>query len=111
MPQGAGSGSAGEKIHAVVQMHHKVTSVASKVVYLLRQFFTAESVRLSDLFEGLTKQTDRVALFLAILELTRHGRTYISDDGTKIMLRQRDALLSGRRQRRSAETAAAEAQD
>ncbi len=103
MPQGASEGRAGEKIHAVVQMHHKVTSVASKVVYLLRQFFTAESVRMADLFDGLTKRTDRVALFLAILELTRHGRTYISDDGTMIMLRQRDALLTGKRQRRQAE--------
>ena len=104
MPQGAGDGKAGEKIHAVVQMHHKVTSVASKVVFLLRQFFTAESVRMDDLFAGLTRRTDRVALFLAILELTRHGRTYISDDGTMIMMRERDALLTGKRQRRAADS-------
>lgn len=95
-------GNVGEKIHAVVQMHHQVTSVGSKVVYLLRQFFTAEKVNLNVLFDGVTKKSDRVALFLAILELTRHGRTYISDDGTEILMRDRDALLTGRRQRKQA---------
>ena len=83
----------GEKIHAVVQAHHQVTSVASKVVYLLRQFFTQEAVSLTALFDGLTERTDRVALFLAILELTKSGRTYISDDGTQILMRSREKLL------------------
>ena len=100
LPQGEGS-KVGEKIHQMVQAHHEVTSVASKVVFLLRQFFTAESVRIADLFEGLTKRTDRVALFLAILELTKSGRTYISDDGTQILMRCRDSLLTGKRQRRA----------
>lgn len=103
MPQGASEGNAGEKIHAVVQMHYQVTSVASKVVFLLRQFFTAETVSMAELFEGLTARTDRVALFLAILELTRSGRTLISDDGTMILMKNRDDLLTGKRQRRYAQ--------
>lgn len=101
MPQGEHEGKLGEKIHEVVQAHHQVTSVFSKVVYLLRQFFTAESVSLAELFEGLTRRTDRVALFLAVLELTRAGRTAISEDGTYIVMRDRCALLQGKRQRRS----------
>ena len=60
----------------------------------------------SDLFDGLTRRTDRVALFLAILELTKSGRTYISDDGTEVLMKDRDALLTGKRQRRMAEPAA-----
>lgn len=100
MPQGKSEGNVGDKIHAVVQMHHQVTSVASKVVFLLRQFFTREAVRIDDLYEGLTKRTDRVALFLAILELTKSGRTYISEDGTQILMKNRGALLTGKRQRR-----------
>ena len=99
LPQG-GEGNVGEKIHAVVQMHHQVTSVASKVVYLLRQFLTAESVRMADLFEGLTRKTDRVALFLAVLELTRSGRTCLSEDNTVIYMKNRSELLAGKRQRR-----------
>lgn len=102
MPQGKSEGNLGEKIHEVVQLHHQVTSVASKVVFLLRQFFTREAIRMDDLFDGLTKRTDRVALFLAILELTKSGRTYISDDGTQILMKDRDALLTGKRQRRMA---------
>ena len=99
LPQG-GEGNVGEKIHAVVQMHHQVTSVASKVVYLLRQFLTKENVRMADLFEGLTRKTDRVALFLAVLELTRSGRTCLSDDNIVIYMKDRSELLSGKRQRR-----------
>ena len=95
-----GEKNVGEKIHAVVQMHHQVTSVASKVVYLLRQFLTAENVRMADLFDGLTRKTDRVALFLAVLELTKSGRTCLSEDGTMIYMRNREELLSGKRQRR-----------
>ena len=106
MPQGKSEGTLGDRIHAVVQMHHSVTSVASKVVYLLRQFFTHERIRMNDLFDGLTRRTDRVALFLAILELTKSGRTYISDDGTEVLMKDRDALLTGKRQRRMAEPAA-----
>ncbi len=102
MPAGKSEANVGEKIHAVVQMHHQVTSVASKVVYLLRQFFTRERVRMADLFDGLTKRTDRVALFLAILELTKSGRTYISEDGTEILMKHRGELLTGKRQRRRA---------
>ena len=100
MPVGASEGRIGEKIHAVVQMHHQVTSVSSKVIFLLRQFFTKEKVNLNALFSTVTKKSDRVALFLAVLELTRHGRTYLSDDGTEILMRDRSALLTGRRQRR-----------
>ena len=102
MPSGKAENNVGEKIHAVVQMHHQVTSVASKGVYLLRQFFTRERVRMADLFDGLTKRTDRVALFLAILELTKSGRTYISEDGTEILMKHRSDLLTGKRQRRRA---------
>lgn len=100
LPVNEAAGKVGAKIHAVVQMHHQVTSVSSKVIFLLRQFFTQEKVNLNVLFTGVTGKSDRVALFLAVLELTRHGRTYISDDGTEILMRDRSALLTGRRQRR-----------
>ncbi|MBR3267598.1 MAG: segregation/condensation protein A [Oscillospiraceae bacterium] len=103
MPQGMDSGKLGDKIHAVVQMHHQVTSVESKIIFLLRQFLSVESLSISELFIGLSKRTDRVALFLAILELTRHGRICISDDGTQVMMKDRSKLLSGKRQRRQRE--------
>lgn len=100
LPDSEKNRTAGEKIHAVVQMHHQVTSVSSKVIFLLRQFFTKDKVNLNALFSTVTVKSDRVALFLAVLELTRHGRTYISDDGTEILMRDRSTLLTGKRQRR-----------
>ena len=48
-------------------------------------------------------KTDRVALFLAVLELTKSGRTCLSDDGTMIYMKDRAALLAGKRQRRREE--------
>lgn len=105
LPKGMAEGRLTEKIQAMVQAHHQVTSVNSKVVFLLRQFFTAETISINALFDGLTRRTDRVALFLAILELTRHGRLCISDDGTQLMMKQRETLLSGKRQRRLREAA------
>ncbi len=101
-PEREKNAAAGERIHAVVQMHHQVTSVGSKVVFLLRQFFHAESVSMAQLFDGLTRRTDRVALFLAILELTKAGRTRISEDGTTLVMPDRQSLLTGKRQRRMA---------
>lgn len=93
LPQGIGDGKRlDEKIHAVVQMHHQVTSVFSKVVSLLRQFFIKDTVEISGLFDDLTERTDRVAMFLAILELTKSGRILISDDGTALTMRDRKQL-------------------
>ncbi len=93
------------KIHEVVQMHHQVTSVFSKVVYILRQFFKHEAVNISALFADLTQRTDRVAAFLAILELTKSGRILISDDGTTLTMRSREGLCSGKRIRHARESA------
>lgn len=103
MPQGEREGNAA-RIRAVVQANRQVTSVGSKVIYLLRQFFTAESVSLTLLFDGLSSVTDRVALFLAILELTKAGRTRISDDGTEIWMPNRERLLQGGKNARTRRT-------
>jgi len=101
MPKGISEGKIGEKIHAVVQAHHQVTSVNSKIVFLLRQFFHTDKVSMAAIFDGLRRRTDRVALFLAILELTRHGRIYLSEDGTTIMMKRREDLLYGKRRRKT----------
>ena len=41
------------------------------------------------LYEGVTDHSARVATFLAVLELTRHGRITISDDNTMIFFKGR----------------------
>ncbi len=92
-----------EKIHAVVKQQY-VTTVSSKVVFILRQFFHTEALSLTVLFDGLRTRTERVALFLAILELTKAGRILISEDGTMLTMRKREDLLTGKRIRRMAES-------
>lgn len=99
LPQGEEGGKRLDaKIHEMVQAHHHVTSVFSKVVYILRQFFVTDTVIISGLFDDLPERTDRVAVFLAILELTKAGRILISEDGTALSMRNRAQLMGHKRQ-------------
>lgn len=69
-----------EKLQAVV--NRKYVSVMSKVVYVLRSLHRNEHVYLDAMYSDIRERSARVALFLAVLELTKHGRICISDDNT-----------------------------
>lgn len=71
-----------DRIQAVVQQ--RVVSVISKVVYVLRRLYAEGSVRVDNLYEGMTDRSARVATFLAMLELTKTGRTRLSEDNTEL---------------------------
>lgn len=73
------------KINAVVQQ--KVVSVISKVVYVLKNLYKHGKSRIDSLFDGMTGRSERVATFLAILELTKSGRIMISDDNSEIFFK------------------------
>lgn len=75
-----------QKINAVVQQ--KVVSVISKVVYVLKNLYKHGKSRIDSLFDGMTGRSERVATFLAILELTKSGRIMISDDNTEIFFKR-----------------------
>lgn len=62
----------------------KVVSVASKILYVLKKLYTFGTVKLDGIFEDMTGRSERVATFLAILELTKSGRILISDDNSEI---------------------------
>ena len=64
-----------------------VVSVMSKVVYVMRKVYHDEHVYLGALYADIRERSARVALFLAVLELTKHGRIGISDDGTYLYRR------------------------
>lgn len=72
------------KINAVVQK--KTVSVISKVVFVLRKLYADKFVRIDRLYDDMTDRSARVATFLAILELTRAGRTALSDDNTTLTM-------------------------
>ena len=69
-----------EKLQAVVNRSY--VSVMSKVVYVLRSLHRNEHVYLDAMYSDVRERSARVALFLAVLELTKHGRICISDDNT-----------------------------
>lgn len=69
-----------EKLQAVV--NRSFVSVMSKVIYVLRSLHKNEHVYLDAMYAEVRERSARVALFLAVLELTKHGKTYISDDNT-----------------------------
>ena len=70
------------KINSVVK--RRIVSVMTKVVHILRQLYESGEVYMDKLYEGVTDRSARVATFLAVLELTRHGRITISDDNMMI---------------------------
>lgn len=79
-----------KKINDVVQQ--KVVSVISKVVHVLKCLYKNGSVYISNLFEDMTDRSERVATFLAILELTKAGRIMISDDSTRVYFKKKGEL-------------------
>ncbi len=62
----------------------KIVSVTSKIIYVLRHLYKSGSCKMEGIFDGITNRSERVATFLAILELTKSGRIWINDDNTVI---------------------------
>jgi len=75
------------KINSVVK--RRIVSVMTKVVHILRELYTSGEVCMESLYEGVTDRSARVATFLAVLELTRHGRITISEDNMMIFFKGR----------------------
>lgn len=62
----------------------KIVSVTSKIIFVLRRLYKSGSCLMDGLFAGLTDRSERVAVFLAVLELTKSGRIMLNDDNTVI---------------------------
>lgn len=62
----------------------RIVSVTSKIIYVLRKLYSVGTFDMQSLYIGMTDRSERVATFLAILELTKSGRIHISDDNTVI---------------------------
>jgi len=57
----------------------KYVSVFSKIVFILKQIRRGGKFKLADFYEGQSR-TEKVAVFLALLELSAYGRVKFSDD-------------------------------
>lgn len=60
----------------------KIVSVTSKIIYVLRSLYKNGECSLDGLFNNMTGRSERVAVFLAVLELTKSGRILLNEDNT-----------------------------
>ena len=61
-------------------------------MFVLKSLYKSGSVYISNLFEDMTDRSERVATFLAILELTKAGRIMISDDSTRVYFKKKGEI-------------------
>ena len=59
----------------------RVVSVASQIVFVLRSLWKKRHVSLKELFRGKNDPSERVAVFLAVLELVKDKRLRVDGDG------------------------------
>ena len=62
----------------------KFVSVSSKIVSVLKMLYKEGKCSLDGIFSGMTDRSERVAAFLAVLELTKTGRIHLNDDNTEV---------------------------
>lgn len=86
------------KINSVVK--RRIVPVLTKVVHILRELYATGECAMDKLYVGVTDRSERVATFLAVLELTRSGRIKINEDNTLIYFRG-DKKREGRRRWKS----------
>ena len=63
-------------------------SVFTKVMFVLRRLKNGEQIEVNSLYRG-QKRSEQVAVFLALLELSKHGRVMFSEDGDYITIQKR----------------------
>ncbi len=81
-----------EKLKTIVK--GRMVSVMSKVVFILRQLYSKKSIRTDSLYEGMTDRSERVATFLAVLELAKSGRILLNEDNSEIHFKCRNTVRS-----------------
>lgn len=69
---------------------HRIVSVTSKIIFVLKKLYKTGSCEMQRLYDGISDKSEKVATFLAVLELTKSGRIFINDDNTQIKFLRRD---------------------
>ena len=64
----------------------KIVSVTSKIIFVLKKLYNGEIFDMDKLFYGMTERSEKVATFLAVLELTKSGRVILNENNTQISL-------------------------
>lgn len=70
-------------------VERRIVSVTAKILMVMRRLILRGKVALCALFAGEADRPERVATFLAVLELVKAGRVGVSDDGAELALIRR----------------------
>ena len=62
----------------------KFVSVTSQIVKILKRLYEHGEYQMNELFGGIQERSERVAAFLAVLELTKSGRILLNEDNSLI---------------------------
>lgn len=62
----------------------RIVSVSSKILFVLRRLYKTGKCDMRSLYSGITDRSEKIATFLAILELTKSGRIMLNDDNSEI---------------------------
>ena len=62
----------------------RFVSVTTRMVFVLKELYSKGKCDINAIFGEIKDRSERVATFLAILELTRNGRILLSDDNSQI---------------------------
>lgn len=73
----------------------KIVSVTSKIIYILKRLYTTGTYEMDKLYENITNKSEKIATFLAVLELTKSGRITLNEDNTELnFIRQKKKVNS-----------------
>jgi len=72
--------SAPLSLESITAVSQKYVSVFSKIIFILKKIRNGGEFNLNDFYAG-SSRSDRVAVFLALLELSAYGRVKFSEDG------------------------------
>ncbi len=75
---------------------HKIVSVTTGIITVLRRLYKTGKCSLVDVMDKAAGKSEKIAVFLAVLELTKSGRISINDDNTEL-------TFTGRRRRNAAQ--------
>ena len=65
----------------------KIVSVTSQIVYVLRSVWKRRKIKFNELFRGKKDSSERIAAFLAVLELVKGKRLRVEGDGEDCEIR------------------------
>lgn len=69
---------------------HRIVSVEAGIVCILKKLYNTGYCNVDEIFSGIDGKSEKIAAFLAVLELTKSGRIRLNEDNTQISFADRN---------------------